>query len=58
MKYFFILFYYNAESCYQVHHHVHWADFVRVHFVEHLLHLLKRGPHGDVMTPTLLNELR
>lgn len=52
-----ILFYHISVSYYQVHHHVHGADFVWVHFVEHLLHLLKRGPHGDIMRPTLLNEL-
>lgn len=46
-----------SEAYYQIHHHVHRADFVWVHFVDHLLHLLKRGPHGDVMRPTLLNEL-
>lgn len=42
---------------YQVHHHVHRADFVWIHFVKDLLHLLKRGPHGDIIRPALLNEL-
>ncbi len=51
------IFHHISVCNYQVHHHVHWADFVWVHFVEHLLHLLKRRPHGSVMTPTLLNEL-
>lgn len=50
-------FYNISVGYYQVHHHVHGADFVWVHFVKHLLHLLKRGPQGDVMRPTLLNEL-
>ena len=51
------LFYYISVCYYQVHHHVHGADFVWVHLVEHLLHLLKCWPHGDVMRPALLNKL-
>lgn len=42
---------------YQVHHHVHRADFVWIHFIKHLLHLFKCGPRGNIMSPTLLNEL-
>lgn len=42
---------------YQVHHHVHRADFVWIHFIKHLLHLFERGPRGDIMSPTLFNEL-
>lgn len=42
---------------YQIHHHVHRADFVWVHLFQHLLHLLKCWPHCDVVRPALLNEL-
>lgn len=44
-------------ACYQIHHHVHRADFVGVHLFKHLLHLLKCRPHGDVMRPALPDEL-
>lgn len=44
-------------DCYQVHHHVHRADFVWVHLVQHLLHVLKRRPHSDVVGPAPLNKL-
>lgn len=54
---FIFLFYSTSVGSYQVHHHVHWADFVWVHLVKRLLHLLKCGPHGDIVRPALLNEL-
>ena len=43
---------------YQIHHHVDGADFVWVHLVQHLLHLLKCGPQGEVIRPALLDELQ
>lgn len=51
------LLYHMPVGYYQVHHHVHRADFVWVHFVKILLHLLKRGPRGDIMIPALLDKL-
>lgn len=47
----------GQPKTYQVHHHVYRADFVGVHFVQKLLHLLKGWPHGNIVGPAPLDEL-
>lgn len=43
---------------YQVHHHVHRADFNGVDPVDKLLNLLKGGPVGGVMGAAPANQLQ
>lgn len=43
---------------YQVHHHVHRADFDRVDSLNKLLDLVKGGPMGGVMSTTATDQLR
>ncbi len=46
------------QVCYQVHHHVHRADFDRVDSVNELLDLLKGGTVGGVLRATSPDQLR
>jgi len=47
----------HAGFYYQVHHHVHWADFYGVDAVNKLVDLLKGGSVGGVMRAASPNQL-